>query len=114
MGDVKLVEVLTKDGKGKVYIQVPSEVSVAGEKGVARAAVGREPLKKFEELGQFIADRADELLEKIRAAGAKAKPDKIKLHFGVCVAGEGGMPFVVKGSAEANIWVELEWATSGA
>ncbi|MCL0029617.1 hypothetical protein M1N19_01420 [Dehalococcoidia bacterium] len=111
MVDVKLLEVLTKDGEGKVYIQVPSEVSMAGEEEIAIAAAGRRLLERFDELGQYIADRADELLERIKAAGDKARPDKITLNFGVGVEGERGIPFVAKGSAEANIWVQLEWTT---
>jgi len=112
MAEVKLLEVWARDGKSKVYIQVPSVVSVAGEEEIAVAAAGKRLLERFDELGKFIAERADELLETIKTTGTTVKPDKVTLHFGVGLEGEGGLPFIVRGSADANIWVQLEWTTS--
>lgn len=39
---------------------------------------------------------------------ATANVDKVTLEFGVTVAGEGGVPYVTKGSAECNLEITVE------
>ena len=39
---------------------------------------------------------------------ATANVDKVTLEFGITVAGEGGVPYVTKGSAECNLKITVE------
>ena len=39
---------------------------------------------------------------------ATANVDKVTLEFGIKVAGEGGVPYVTKGSAECNLKITVE------
>ncbi|MBX2864556.1 MAG: hypothetical protein KTR27_13490, partial [Leptolyngbyaceae cyanobacterium MAG.088] len=39
---------------------------------------------------------------------ATANIDKVTLEFGITVAGEGGIPYVTKGSAECNLKITVE------
>jgi hypothetical protein len=36
-------------------------------------------------------------------------PNKVTLEFGLQLGGEAGVPFVTKGTAEANVKVTIEW-----
>jgi Trypsin-co-occurring domain 1 len=36
-------------------------------------------------------------------------PDKVCLEFGIQLGGEAGIPFVTKGTAEANVKATIEW-----
>ena len=40
---------------------------------------------------------------------AAPRPSGVSLEFGVDVAGEGGVPFITKGSIGANFKVKMEW-----
>lgn len=39
----------------------------------------------------------------------KLKPSKVSMEFGIQAGGETGVPFVTKGSAQANVKVTIEW-----
>ncbi|BDM83778.1 CU044_2847 family protein [Acaryochloris marina] len=39
---------------------------------------------------------------------ATANVDKVTLEFGVKVAGEGGVPYITKGSGECNLKITVE------
>lgn len=39
---------------------------------------------------------------------ATANVDKVTLEFGITVAGEGGVPYVTKGSAKCNLKITVE------
>ncbi len=39
----------------------------------------------------------------------KLQPSKVSMEFGIQAGGETGVPFVTKGTAQANIKVTIEW-----
>jgi hypothetical protein len=39
-------------------------------------------------------------------------PSKVTMEFGLQAGGESGIPFVTKGSAQANVKVTIEWDLS--
>lgn len=39
-------------------------------------------------------------------------PSKVIMEFGLQAGGESGIPFVTKGSAQANVKVTIEWDLS--
>ena len=46
----------------------------------------------------------------VRSAFAEANhPDELKVSFGITLAGELGVPFVSRGTAEASIVIEATW-----
>ncbi len=46
----------------------------------------------------------------VRSAFAEANhPDELKVSFGITLAGELGVPFVSRGTAEASIIIEATW-----
>jgi hypothetical protein len=50
------------------------------------------------------------LLETIQdSSDSKLAPSKVTLEFGIQVGGETGIPFVTKGTTQANVKVTVEW-----
>lgn len=49
------------------------------------------------------------VLDAVKAGVSAHPPDKVSLEFGLEIGGETGVPFVTKGSAQANINVTVEW-----
>ncbi|MDJ0902165.1 MAG: CU044_2847 family protein [Xenococcus sp. MO_188.B8] len=105
----KLTEILAPDGS-KIYIQYDEEESDELE------AVGfiddiAERTEKFKEATtSTIKGYAATVLGAVKTSltGDQA-PDKIQLEFGLQAGGETGVPFVTKGTAQANVKVTIEW-----
>jgi hypothetical protein len=49
------------------------------------------------------------LLDSLRQGMKNFLPDKVTIEFGLQMGGEAGVPFVTKGTAQANVKVSVEW-----
>jgi hypothetical protein len=61
------------------------------------------------DLGTFINDACIQLYTSVKQATSAIKPSQVELSFGVTLGGEAGIPFVAKGSAQANVSITLTW-----
>jgi hypothetical protein len=106
---MSITEILAPDGS-KIYIQYEDE------EGDDLYAVGilddiGERTKKFQQtLESTVNGYAAMMLGTIKQ-GLKDSltPNKVTLEFGLQLGGEAGVPFVTKGTAEANVKVTIEW-----
>jgi hypothetical protein len=83
-------------------ISVPAEPQ--GEFEGADAIIARAG-----DLGTFINDACVQLYNSVKEAASAVKPSQVELSFGVTLGGEAGVPFVAKGSAQANVSITLTW-----
>ncbi|MBE7382876.1 MAG: hypothetical protein F6J95_015855 [Leptolyngbya sp. SIO1E4] len=72
------------------------------EKGVSQQA-----LRSFQAMQNTIRTYTASTLNAFRGV-ATANVDKVTLEFGIKVAGEGGVPYITKGSAECNLKITVE------
>jgi hypothetical protein len=79
-----------------------------GEFEDVEATIGR-----VTDLGTFIQHACVQLYESVKKGTETIKPSKVELTFGVKLGGEAGVPFVAKGTAEANVAITLTWSPSG-
>jgi Trypsin-co-occurring domain 1 len=108
----KLTEILAPDGS-TIYIQYDEEDSDQ------LRAVGvlddvTERTTKFRSIvSRTIKGYTDILLDAIKdGAVNKLTPSKVTMEFGIQAGGETGVPFVTKGTAQANVKVTIEWDLS--
>ncbi|MDA0269119.1 MAG: CU044_2847 family protein [Cyanobacteria bacterium] len=80
----------------------PSEGQTLTSKGVSNQVV-----KQFQAMQGMIRAYTGYTLNAFRQM-AGAKVDKVTLEFGIKVAGEAGLPYVTKGTADANLKVTVE------
>jgi hypothetical protein len=66
-------------------------------------------IERASDLGTFINNACVQLYSSVKQAASTIKPDQVELSFGVTLGGEAGVPFVAKGSAEANVSITLTW-----
>ena len=64
------------------------------------------------DLGSFIQQACLQLYDSVKEAAEAIKPSEVELVFGVTLGGEAGVPFVAKGTAEANVQITLTWTPS--
>lgn len=105
----KLTEILAPDGS-TIYIQYDEEDSdelrAVGfiEDVSARTARFRSVVVST------IEGYTEILLEAVQAGSVnKLTPSKVTMEFGIQAGGETGVPFVTKGTAQANVKVTVEW-----
>ncbi|NES80290.1 MAG: hypothetical protein F6K10_01760 [Moorea sp. SIO2B7] len=79
-----------------------SEGSVRTPKGASEVA-----LRNFQAMQGTIRTYTAYTLNAFKEM-ATANVDKVTLEFGVKVAGEGGVPYITKGSAECNLKITVE------
>lgn len=84
------------------HIPIPAEPQ--GEFESADAIIARAG-----DLGTFINDACVQLYTSVKEAASAIKPSQVELSFGVTLGGEAGVPFVAKGSAQANVSITLTW-----
>ena len=72
------------------------------EKGVADQA-----MRSLEAMQSTICTYTTSTLDAFKGVAA-ANVDKVTLEFGITVAGEGGVPYITKGSAECNLKITVE------
>ncbi|MGF1537212.1 MAG: CU044_2847 family protein [Elainellaceae cyanobacterium] len=85
--------------------EVDDEDSPRGGR-VSKGAV-EQLTKSFEAMQDTMRSYTTYTLDAFRQV-AGANIDKVKLEFGVKVAGEAGVPYVTKGTADANIKITVE------
>jgi hypothetical protein len=69
------------------------------------ATVGR-----LEKMGEVIAVASKWLADKV--SKIDNRPDSFSMEFGIDVGGEAGVPFITKGTIEANFKVTIGWGSS--
>lgn len=81
-----------------------------GGGGVAGAGdVVERTFDQVAKLGQAIAEVCDTVQSEIEATLRQAKPTELALDFSITLAGEAGIPFVTKGTAEGTFQVSVKW-----
>ncbi len=105
---MKLTELVNPDGS-KTYIQYDEEENDDLQ------AVGfidniEERTEKFKEtMVNTIRGYSSLVLNAVKESSDIVMPNKILLEFGLQIGGETGVPFVTKGTAQANVKVSVEW-----
>jgi hypothetical protein len=67
-------------------------------------------VERLGDVGDSLRTTCTALYNAMRDATAELRPDGIELQFGVKLGGEMGVPFVAKGTSEANFSIKLTWA----
>lgn len=114
----KLVEI---DG---FFVEITEAASVSASRlqlddVLERTSAGHDDviLERTAARADAVIERVDQLRETIarvcsnvRSSFVEANhPDELKVAFGITLAGELGVPFVSRGTAEASIIVEATW-----
>jgi hypothetical protein len=106
---MRLTEILSPDGS-KIYIQYDEEESDELQ------AVGDfdniyERTEQFRKsMTSTIRGYSQTVLSSVEEGMADlTAPSKLTLEFGLQVGGETGIPFIAKGTSQANIKVTVEW-----
>lgn len=105
---MKLTTIQATDGS-EIYIQYDED------EGDELRAVGyiddiAERTKKFKEtMVSTVRSYSEALLDAVQQGMTDIAPDKVALEFGLQLGGEAGVPFVTKGTAQANFKVAIEW-----
>jgi hypothetical protein len=105
----KLTEILGSDGE-KIYIQYDDEESDDLQ------AVGyiddiKERTERFKStMTSTVRGYSKIVLETVQKSMSDLRsPNKVTMEFGLQAGGETGIPFVTKGTAQANVKVTIEW-----
>lgn len=94
------------------YVEAEDQISTSTSSnadGVTRTPKGptEVALKNFQTLRGTIRTYTAYTLNAFKDM-ATANVDKVTLEFGVKVAGEGGVPYITKGSGECNLKITVE------
>jgi hypothetical protein len=108
----KLTEILAPDGS-TIYIQYDEEDSDE-LRAVGFIEDVNERTARFRSVVSSTIEGYTEILLEAVQAGAvnKLTPSKVTMEFGIQAGGETGIPFVTKGTAQANVKVTIEWDLS--
>ncbi|HEY9675848.1 MAG TPA: CU044_2847 family protein [Waterburya sp.] len=105
----RLTEILGPDGE-KIYIQYDDEESDELQ------AVGyiddiNERTERFKStMVTTVKGYSKIILDTVQKSMADLRsPSKVTMEFGLQAGGETGVPFVTKGTAQANVKVTIEW-----
>ncbi|MFN0072970.1 MAG: CU044_2847 family protein [Chloroflexota bacterium] len=116
-GSRRLVELDIVPGQ-RVFVEVDPDIKLSVRELPTPpdvAAAGGDPqeiVKRFEELSQYIADRAEQMIGRFKGASVAAKPSSVSLEFAIGLEGEAGIPFLAKGTSSANITITAEWSAT--
>jgi hypothetical protein len=77
------------------------------EQSLMPKGINNQVAKQFQAMQGMIRSYTSYTLNAFRQM-AGANVDKVTLEFGIKVAGEAGLPYVTKGSADANLKVTVE------
>ena len=108
----KLTEILAPDGS-TIYIQYDEEASDELQ-AVGFVENVAERTARFNSIvSSLIEGYTETLLNAVKYSTAnKLAPSKVTMEFGIQVGGETGVPFVTKGTAQANVKITIEWDLS--
>ncbi|NMF86220.1 CU044_2847 family protein [Nodosilinea sp. P-1105] len=106
---------LTLDDGTVIYIEVTDNVdelptgtsSPPGETTRTAKGASEQVVRQFQAMQGTIRAYTSYTLNAFRQM-AGANVDKVTLEFGVKVAGEAGVPYVTKGTADANLKITVE------
>lgn len=107
---------ITLDDGAVIYIEAAEDVETpAGHldspppEGATRRAkgAGEQALKSFQAMQGTIRAYTRYTLNAFKQMSG-ANVDKVTLEFGIKVAGEAGVPYVTKGTAESNLKITVE------
>lgn len=106
---------LTLDDGTVIYIEVTSDLddipadtaSLPGETTRTAKGASEQVVRSFQAMQGTIRAYTSYTLNAFRQM-AGANVDKVTLEFGVKVAGEAGVPYVTKGTADANLKITVE------
>lgn len=90
------------------------EVAVAGDAIIRTQAIAPEGViddleKKYQDIAQFIADRAKDFAERLQPLGA-ALPSKFTFEVEVGIEVSSGIPFIAEGKGTGAMTITAEWA----
>ncbi|XZN96727.1 MAG: CU044_2847 family protein [Microcoleus sp.] len=109
---LKLTEILAPDGS-KIYIQYDEEESDELRAVGLIEDVAEKTARFRAVVSSTVNGYAEILLDAIQDGVVnKLAPSKVIMEFGVQAGGETGVPFVTKGSAQANVKITIEWDLS--
>jgi hypothetical protein len=108
----KITEILSPDGE-TIYIQYDEdetdELQAVGYIDDIKERTER--LKKI--MVSTVRGYSQILLSSVKQGMTNSiPPSKVTLEFGLQTGGETGVPFVTKGTAQANVKVTIEWDLS--
>jgi hypothetical protein len=108
----KLTEILAPDGS-TIHIQYDEEDSDE-LRAVGFIEDVSERTSRFRSVvSSTIEGYTAILLEAVQAGVVnKLTPSKVTMEFGIQAGGETGIPFVTKGTTQANVKVAIEWDLS--
>jgi hypothetical protein len=110
----KLTPITLDDGT-LIYIEASDDVTdlpkaeeapIEGPTRTSKGA-GDRVVKQFQAMQEMIHSYTNYTLDAFRQM-AGANVDKVTLEFGIKVAGEAGLPYVTKGTADAALKVTVE------
>jgi hypothetical protein len=98
-----------------IFVEVDQPPPVSGVPGAPGGPQGSledldDVVERLGDVGDSLRTTCTALYNAMRDATAELKPDGIELQFGVKLGGEMGVPFVAKGTSEANFSIKLTWA----
>ncbi|MEH2084454.1 MAG: CU044_2847 family protein [Nostoc sp.] len=107
----KITEIIGSDGE-KIYIQYDDtdsdELQAVGYIDDIRERSER--LQKM--MISTVRNYSGLILNSVKQGITDKAPSKVTMEFGLQAGGETGVPFVTKGSAQANVKVTIEWNLS--
>ncbi len=111
---MKAIEVRTPTGTTMLIEVARMPATVAPPKGGGGGIAGADDVvertfDQVKKLGQAIAEVCDTVQTEIEATLKNAKPSELALEFSITLAGEAGIPFVTKGTAEGTFQVSVKW-----
>jgi hypothetical protein len=108
----KLTEILAPDGS-TIYIQYDEEDSDE-LRAVGFIEDVSERTARFRSIvSSTITGYTETLLDAVKdSTFNKLTPSKVTMEFGIQAGGETGVPFVTKGTAQANVKITIEWDLS--
>jgi hypothetical protein len=97
-----------RKGAGTIYIQLARDVSGVVEPQGDGERFGKLTREQLETVSSAARDTSNALMAKLKQFDTK--PSKVALEFGISAGGEAGIPFVTKGTVEAQFKVSVEWS----
>jgi len=106
---MQLTEILAPDGS-KIYIQYDEDES-DDLRAVGYIDDIQERTERFKEMmvstvrgySQLVLNTVQQSMSDLHT------PSKVTLEFGLQAGGETGIPFITKGTAQANVKVTIDW-----
>ena len=105
----KITAILAPNGE-TIYLQYDEEESdelIAVSSPIEDIQQRSEKLKA--EIVTAVQGYSQMILNAVKEGTEGLTPSKVTLAFGLQVGGETGIPFVTKGTAQANVTVTIEW-----